>query len=336
MKKTLLNLALVATLASVSAQGISTVAAFDDFMDGNKANPGVDPYAVEDKDHFAWDTLANAPSTTKKAYKGIYWWVKAAKGLDFSWKRAGDGVLAYSINQAEGAYEPFGVGFGQYAESASATKSSFYTLDLTNNANVELKFKNLSGSPLKITLQLQDVDSTTIGYDVANAADAPGNLYMYDIKKELTDGSVTAEQTLSFDFANATGSEYVFNSESAYGCKDKAVLKDKATTGFKYDKVKAVVITVTNYAQLGADKCYGREAVSITDGKFVITSLKIGDQTTVVGVSDEIIANFKDEVVTVYNFSGAYVAQGNVADLNLTPGFYIFKSASKAVKTFVK
>jgi len=120
MKKTLLNLALVATLASVSAQGVNATAAYDDFKDGNKANPGIDPYSVEQKGVLLWDTLTNAPGT-KNAYMGIYWWKKAKTGgLDFTSTRDGSGKSVYTINQVYGGYEPFGVGFGEYAASATA------------------------------------------------------------------------------------------------------------------------------------------------------------------------------------------------------------------------
>jgi len=350
MKKTLLNLALVATLASVSAQGINTVGAYDDFAKTSQ-------YSVISTEMLL-DSTTHVGNPAKKAYKGIFWWTKPATGgLNFTKTRLGDGKQSYVATQAASAYEPLGVGFGTYAKSATPGDSSFFTVDLSNNAVVSFTIKNTSGADQLFKVGLSDINDTLLnayatplaGYNNAGAAkgdiatednaahDAP--YYQYELNITVKKDST---KNVSIDFKGAAHVFYKLNVDGTVrtsggniGCKDVGYYSPAST--FNFAKVKAFTITPLNSEGTNSGPypdCYGQK--ELTAGTFEVTNFRIGDVSGIVGVSDEIIANFKDEVVTVYNFSGAYVAQGNVADLNLASGFYIFKSASKAVKTFVK
>jgi len=341
MKKTLLNLALVATLASVSAQGVNATAAYDDFAKASQ-------YSVISTE-MLWDSLTHTGNAAKKAYKGIFWWTKRAdgKGLDFTKTRAGDGKQSYVANQADGAYEPLGVGFGTYAKTA--TDSALFTLDLTANKTVSFTLTNNTSASLLFKVGLQDAnDSLLNGYGVQygtynkttdnggkgdislEANDGTGPMYLYELNIVVPKNS---SENVSIDFSGAVSIFYKLNAVNE--CKDQAYYA--LTNKFDFSKVKAFTITPLAAEGVGdgsKGNCYRQPL--LTAGAFDISNFKIGDVTPLVGVSDEIIANFKDEVVTVYNFSGAFVAQGNVADLNLASGLYIFKSASKAKKVYVK
>lgn len=330
MKKTILTIASLALAFSMNAQGISDKAAYDDFKSKS-------PIAVVTTE-TSWDTLNNAPGTAK-AYKGIYFWEKAKSGgLDFSKTRSGNGVLAYTANQAESAYEPSGVGFGEYAKDGVKTP---FTLDLTSNSVVSFTVKNTSSVKMEFRVALQDINDTTLNayavnsdYTDATASDLDitgSGFYKNELRIVV---EAAASKNVSIDFSKGA---HVYYKVGETGCKnvEYATLNDK----FNFAKVKAFTITPLNEEGTGDGsfpKCWGK--VALVSGTYEISNFKIGDQTTIVGVSDEIITEFKSGKVNAYNLStGALVASGSVEEVaaNLENGVYVFKQGSLTKKVAI-
>lgn len=362
MKKTLLNLALVASLGFTFGQnpGLNEVAAYDDFLDGSPFVTGNNPYAKL-TDLPYWNDTTKATVANKKAYKGIYWWVDQAanSGLDFTWTRT-NGKLSYSsVNQAASAYEPLGVGFGSYYNATTDTSAPF-TVDLTSNKKVSLKINNTFSSDIEFAIALQDANGNLLNSGARGLkVDQWADFYGKEITTVANDGTgrvdlfeirflVEAGQTKQFNF-DYDSSSYVYYTTKTTGatneCKNQGFYKTKANSGFDFTKVAGVTITPLNATGWNETNtpngdpsvfpyCYGK--LALTNATFDIVDFKLGNVASIVGISDETIASFNNETVTVYNFSGAVVAQGNLADLDLTAGFYILKSASKTQKIMIK
>lgn len=349
MKKTLLNLVAFAALgvAFGQAPGLNAVAAFDDFKDGTVFVPGNNAYSVLTEEIY-WNDTTKQAVISKKAYKGIYWWEKGLVGLDFAWMR-NDGKLSYSaVNQAESKYEPLGVGFGTYASSATADTATPFTVDLSNNKKLSLTIANTSTTDMEFRVGLQDINGnmlngmtrnaagTELTTEVADANGAYANVYMYEILFTIAAG---ASRTFNYDFDSSSYIYYTtLTPNSTTECENQGHYKTIATSGFDFTKVKGITITPLNAAGTGIGdfpQCWGKLALAA--GTFDITDFKLGDVSTIVAsISDDVINNFKNEVVTVYNITGSVVATGDIETLNLQSGFYILKSASKTQKVVIK
>lgn len=345
MKKTILTIASLLSVASFAqVQGISNVAANDLFQDGSSFVEGNNPVAVV-TDKIAWNDTTKAPNAAKKAYKGIYWWTDGATGgLDFSSVR-NTGKLSYTLTQPLRSYEPIGVGFGEYAETETSTTSSKFTLDLSANAEMSVTIKRTSDAPFRVEFQLQDANGKklTANKEVLSSENGGSGANLYDDAGRiqlLFSAESSAEQTLTYNWKNAVYGYYTAGTDNSkdeptFTCTNVQNVELPSVTNFAYDKVVAVTMTFTSTVE-SADDCYRHQG--LTGATFEISSFKLGDVSTIVGVSDEIIAEFKSGKVNAYNLStGALVASGSVEEVavNLENGVYVFKQGSLTKKVAI-
>lgn len=271
-----------------SAAGTVTSGAFDDFST-------VDPVATE-------VACENEVGTANSAYAGIYWWegstatasggsggcTIALDGEDCSTSfvsskqtRAVGGEV-YNITQPYGSFEPIGVSFGTYDNGAGGSLP--FALDLTGDANMSITFQASGGDPLepdaseevKVTFQLQDVNTATTGRALSLMStftgNAGGEFWRNDIGFAHDNGngtvSVNADHTFTFDWATAKTSVLNANGTTTYE-------GGPATGGlFELDKVIAVTITVTNGTRRNSgDNSYDPYSWK---GTFTIKDFQIG------------------------------------------------------------
>jgi len=321
MKKTILSLALATSALFVSAQnpGLSTTAAFDDFATS-------DPYSVATTE-LGFDVATNT-AKTETTSKGIFWWtddVTDPTGLDYSWTK-GAGAFSVQIDKPYANYGPIGVGFGIYAASAAATVSSPFTLDLSNNAILSITLKAaVDTTDANVLFQLKDADGTVLYIDKAVAAD-PTNPWKFQVG--LADNNVgNYTDALGKLRANNTSVTFTYDFKNALPGAYPDFAADNST--FDYSKVIELAIFFTNSHESSDNKPYPLH------NTFQITSFKLGDITTIspLGVaSDEVAAN-NNEVVSVYDMMGKFVATGKLKELGLESGkLYVVKSGNKSRK----
>lgn len=316
MKKTLLSLAFATSTLFASAQikpGLSDVAVYDDFAT-------VDPYSVE-------TTELSFEDVTKPAYKGIYWWtddVTDPTDLDYSWTR-GTGSLIMKVDKPYANYKPVGVGFGNYAASASATSATPFSLDLSSNATLEITLKAaVDTANIDVLFQLKDADGTILYVDKGALTMAETEPYKYQVG--LADnnngsyvgglGKLLADNnpvTFTYDFKNALPGAYP-NFE-----------KDNST--FDFEHVTELSIFFTNSKQDASYKPLPLHA------NIEITNFKLGDVATITGLEDNFLTENRNEVVSVYDMMGKLVATGKLKELGLESGkLYVVKSGNKSRK----
>jgi hypothetical protein len=323
MKKTLLSLAIVSSALFVSAQtpGISTTAAFDDFMT-------TDPYTATTTE-LGFDDVTKT-AKTEMATKGIFWWTDAVTdpaGFDYSWTR-GTGSLMVKLDKPYGNYDPMGLGFGNYAASASATTSTPFSIDLSANAVLSITLKAVTDTAqMSVLFQLKDAKGTVLYIDKAVALE-PTAQYKYQVgfadnNKGNYDGAKgnlkpnNTAVTFTYDFKNALPGSYPnFEADNS---------------SFDYTKVTELAIFFTNAHQNAADNSYAPFPLHTS---VEITNLKLGDVTSIVaGISSDEVAANNNEVVSVYDMMGKFVATGKLKELGLESGkLYVVKSGNKSRK----
>lgn len=317
MKKTILSLALVATALFVSAQnpGLSEVAAFDDFAT-------TDNYGMLTED-TKWDDATKAPVVGEKAFKGIIWGTKAGLASN---TRLGDGKISYAITQDTGAYEPFVVLIGSYADGAA---EKFYSLDLSNDANLSFSIKNSGTKTVRVSVQVRDADNNTLVYMAEAATAKQDDSWQYQL------GFVQGETT---PLAPGATGNFTYNLKTAIVGSGTNSQTISPTIAFNFAKVTMVLITVVNHANTDAPSTnprYHYAPFAITDYPVEISNFKIGDVSTIMPLgltTDEVAAN-NNQVVSVYDIMGKFVATGKLKELGLEAGkLYVVKSGNKSRK----
>jgi len=323
MKKTLLSLAFIASALFASAQnpGLSSTAVFDDYMT-------TEPYSIPTTE-IGFDEVLKI-AKTETAVKGIFPWTDdASNTVDYTWVRNGDGKLTYTITKPYGSYDPIGIGFGSYAASATATTPSLFTIDLSNNATLEITISKKDTAKIKVLFQLVDINKKALYIDKKVATDAT-NPWKYQLgynDNAVYNGEVVGAKptfsaddtpvTLTYDFKNALPGSYP-NFDA-----------DNST--FDYSKVTSLQIFVTNAHENSAD---GSKPYPLNNSILEITSFKLGDVSTIVaGLEDNFLFANANEVVSVYDMMGKFVASGKLNTLGLESGkLYVVKSGNKTRK----
>lgn len=335
MKKTLLNLSVIASLIASAqfATGVNghltDVAAYDDFKDADVLyTPGVTEYSYEtDK--------VDADSAHKKAYKGIYWTEATGTVNGFvanKFRDSANSKIVYTYTQTLNRYEPFLAVFGSYKEGATLQK---FSLDLSDNATLSFKVKNLSDTAtIKFTLQLQDINGASLAFLPSVVGDE--DLYY--------NHNIGYSQGESDPLAPGDSAEFSFDFLTAVPANTTTNRPDQ-TVVFDYAHVTAVTFTAVNNNNTGNvsgthDQPGDYNPLPLVNQKLEISNFRLGDQTklaVVASINDEqIVNNFGNEVITVYNMTGSIIATGTVETLSLNSGFYILKSASKTQKVVIK
>lgn len=277
--------------------------------------------------------------------------------------RSGDGELAYTVSQPHGLFSPqVGVTFGSGKSLDLTGASSLHLkigikMDLTTLSTVastakgiKLKFvlKDANGTGIDAkgilggtTNQWKDelyvlIDKTgkfTISPDLSktsppitfDATTTPGVTYVTinfnnagtDIGYEAVYPKLTDESyTIAEDCVSSTKGDQGVNGASA------------PKTGFDATKVAGFALTFLQAEQIAGD-CYFN--TTLTDLKFSLTEFQLGNTT--LGIeSDELLAN-RNEVVSVYDMMGKFVATGKLKELGLESGkLYVVKSGDKSRK----
>jgi hypothetical protein len=316
MKKTILSLALVASALFASGQaipGLSATAAYDDFAT-------TDSYGMETED-TKWDDVTKAPVVGEKAFKGIVWGTKAGVA---SSTRLGDGKISYAITQDTGAYEPFVVLFGSYADGAS---EKFYSLDLSNDANLSFSIKNAGTKTVRVSVQVRDVDNNTLVYRSGAATAIQDDSWQYQL------GFVQGETT---PLAPSATGNFTYDLKTAIVGSGPNSTTISPSIAFNYAKVTMVLITVVNHANTNApspNPRYNYAPFAITDYPIEISDFKLGDVSTITSVEDNFLAANNNQVVSVYDMMGKFVATGKLKELGLESGkLYVVKSGNKSRK----
>jgi len=363
MKKLLLSALVLGLGLSVNAQtevpGLGKTGAWDDFVSEteyqNEASAG----------------QFNVDKSGAIAYTGLYWWQDNDAATPFASTNTRSGnKLNYTISQAAGAYEPFGVGFGQFVTTATGTDTTDFTVDLSKNAVVSFKINNSGTSDIEVKVQIQDANGIALAFDKAVKTGKLGdddlaNLYKYEIGATQSGtygagskGKVLAGESLNFsyDFMNAVSAEFVLNPSSEFGCKNTPKYVCTDGTCFDYTKVKALTITVVNATGLtpAADNCYGK--VALTDYPVSLENVVIGTKPTGTGLFDFSSKNAFDVTpnpasttvsfgkrltnVAVYNAQGILVETlATASELNVSSykaGVYFINAAEGTARVLVK
>ncbi len=173
---------------------------------------------------------------------GIYIWGQPTltNGFQSIVDRTG-GKFNASITQAAGAYNSFGISFGD--SNGDGTGKPYY-IDLSGDKTFSADFINNSDSTLKIRMTIQDSAAKEIDTYAAYSLDAgtfSDVAWMYVVELEALPHS-----TVSFSPSNKYPNTYAGGAKSDYGTKSY-------TTGFDFTRVKGIYFTVTNS---GHDKYY--------------------------------------------------------------------------------
>jgi hypothetical protein len=283
--------------------GLNYEAGYDDFKDGNDFVAGVNEYSFE--------TNLPASGGSGNAYMGLYWTEQNVGLFNAIKTRLGDGILRYSITQAQGKYEPFLVVFGEYL-------SGKLTMNLSQNAVVKFKFRNDGTETIRLIVQLQDANGVQLAFDKAVLSDL-ANPWKYNIgfvqgQTSPVDPQTTVE--FEYDFKDAVPSDY----DPLTGTGGANPDPNKT---FDFSKVTGVTFTIVNHQSTGAPN-YEPLAISNYPVQFV-DYFKIGDMTT--SINDQDVISYTNELVTVYDMMGNVVARGKYDELNLAKGrTYLIKS----------
>ena len=242
MKNKILIMTTLCSLVAFSqTQWITPTGALEAFSDGLESTSEVDP-VTEETSLMAWDAKNSTAIPNQHAFRGIYW--SQSDGTDTSlvyksqFERLGNGKLTYKLTQQEGATKPIRISFGAYADTVTATKSKPFTLDLSQNSKLELKFINASWEDLMVSLKLKDINDVTLQtYNEYLEDPDDSSLYKYLISNYVPRSGLE-ETYLVVDFSQTNGSEYVFSPLSTYGCYDLPLRKNMKQTGFDFTQVK--------------------------------------------------------------------------------------------------
>lgn len=345
---------------SAMAQGITTKAAYDDFM---VASEFATEYSIK-RDGFA----AFPCTSLDTAYMGIFTYASkddATIKLDVK-RDTVNGELDLQVTQNKAAYEPFGFIFGSYCETA-AEKS--FGLDLSDNAMLSLvlsidsvnRFEELvDGDPtgdagIQIKIQAEDGNGKSIAFDKDYDPASPGDFWMHEIGitgdggqsgNNFNNGSNYVSQgdvvTIQYDLKRGVvaGSDDKPDVDGVFYYSNVVALKitfssnNKDKTDDKYDPYKLYTEVSIQTFQLG--DVFGEglgDAVGLTDGvEKLTTSLYPNPASSLVNFSEEL------ENVSVYNTQGIQVysaSKANSVDVSsFESGVYFIKS-SKGSSSFV-
>ncbi len=195
-----------------------------------------------------------------------------------------------------------------YVEGSVAAGDSNY-VGGTGNAN----FQAAPNDPTLFGINLINMNTATFSFKYLT--DALANV---DIDFESAVGTTSnLVGTAKFAIAPFLGISTVDTTLSVFKSATGAALSAADWATVNKITIKFSLLTKTGSIKAVLDE------ITITDGS--LTSL-----------SDEIAQNFKNEEVKVYTIAGALVASGLVQDLDLTSGFYIIKSATRADKVIIK
>lgn len=326
MKKTILSLAIVSSALFASAQipGINATAAFDDFAT-------VEQYGKLTED-TKWDDATNAPVVGEKAFRGIVWGSKAAEEStpenptgSNSFVRSGDGVIKYAITQDTGAYDPFVVLPGTYA---SGSTKAFYTLDLSADANLAFTIKNAGTKDIRASIQVEDINGLKLSYIAESVTDTKVDYYNYQL------GYV---QGKSAAIPAGVSKDYSYDLKTAIpgSLADNSVILPN-NSDFDFSQVKIILITIIDDANTAAAspiKKYNYAPFGITNYPIEISNFKLGDVSTITSLEDNFLTANNNEVVSVYDMMGKFVATGKLKELGLEAGkLYVVKSGNKSRK----
>lgn len=289
MKKILLTLGFAAATLAASAQGVSDVAAYDDFAK--------EEFYSRETTKLNVDSAAINKSAA--AFEGVFWGKSAVVGgfnANFV-RNTTNKSIDYTVSTVLGKYEPIWMGFGGYVDAIGGTEKPF-TIDLSNNSVLKLTVTNSGPVAVRFSIQVQDIDDTTLGF-ISGAEQA--TFYEYNIGAVQGQSSAIpslGSVDLEFDLSTCIVSAV------PVGGGDPLVLADAK---FDYSKVKALLFTVVADENTG-DALTGPKwaPLALTDHAISISNLKVGDIST--GVADETISTSK-QLSNIYNIQGVEVSK---------------------------
>jgi len=281
--------------------------------------------------------------------------------LKSSQTRNGDGVVTFTVSQPHGLFIPqVGVTFGKGKSLNLTGASSLYLkigfqMDLVSLAATQT---SVSSDGIKVKFSLKDAND--VGIDSKGALAGKNNQYLDEIfvvidktgkftvpaslKNTITLDATTTPGvtyvTLNFNdvgtdkgyeaiYPKLTDVEYVDNENCVGDLTGDGGIKGASNPklGFDATKVAGFALTFLQNQQLAGD-CYFK--TTLTDLTFSITDFQLGNST--LAVADEEVFN-NNEVVSVYDMMGAFVATGKLKELGLESGkLYVVKSGNKSRK----
>jgi hypothetical protein len=284
---------------------VNYVSGYDDFMDAFP-QPGIQEYS------FQTNLPAQGPGN---AWMGLYWSEGPFGSFNSVKERHSNGMLRYHITQPQGAYIPFQITFGTWANGP-------LTMNLSQNSMVGFKIMNPENDTLKLYVRLQDINGVELTFDNAVLSDMQNTWKYYTgFVEGMTEPLKPYEvKEFFYDFSKAVPRD--MNNGSI----------PNPSLQFDYSQVKAVLFTLVNFKNTGAPT-WQPLPLSNYPISFVEYFI-IGDIRT--SFIDRSLANLKDEVVSVYDMVGNLIASGKFSEINLTEGKMYIVKYGNSVKKILK
>ena len=219
---------------------------------------------------------ASCGTATAAAAAGIYWFEDRDAATPFKAEatRTGNGTLQYLISQPQKSYNVIGFNFGEYCQGTTKQK---YTLDLTQNAVLQLTVAApaTNTATLDLKFQMKDADGTVIAINKTFLTETvAANWYKYEIGfsknhlapdyLSLAPGTTT---NFSFDFKNTLSIKNPNNPNFPTDI-------NLNNTDFDFSKVVEVVIIPVNKLDTGTPNY---DPLAFTDQKIIFSGLKLGN-----------------------------------------------------------
>ena len=196
---------------------------------------------------------------------------------------------------------------------------------MSQNAVLSFSFKNAGTKVVRLSVQVQDIDDTSLVY-LKGAVQA--DYYNWNIGFVQGNAKPAVAPGTTVDFS--------------YDLKDAVVGLPgnivAPNAKFDYSKVKAVLLTVVDDTPVDpnnvvpAKRDYRPKAIK--DYPVEFSNFKLGDVMTITSINNEqVTSSSSEEIVSAYDMLGNFVGTGKIKELGLESGkVYIVKSSSQTRK----
>ncbi len=251
-------------------------------------------------DDFSTDTDYTDPNGNG----GIYWWPPSGTSTIYELTRnSANKSLDVTVNQAAGAYEPFGMSFGDT-----------YAFDFSQDLTYEVTIKNDCNKPIFARLAAKDANGKFVSL---NGVPAAADAWKYSIDIKIDAGGTGTI------IKNAMNDNNIALSGTFDGGSDVAWVGGVATILTDFDKTKVAGFQLTIIDA-------SANPPGALSGVIHITKARVGNVNCVVGVNE---TSAKNNYFTIYPnpvTNGVLNFNGTVSDI------YIYNAAGQMVKSVYK
>ena len=321
MKKTILTVAFAASALFASAQGIKSMSpgyAVDNFKTTTEVSDAVD----NNLGIFFYKDSINTAIPTDSLKVGDVRTIKGTGTYSQKTVRLGNGSLDFTYSQPYNKFinTGFQVGKGKSIDIATNPK---FKIEIASSSNEDIYFKinlkdamgNILDSKGSSAKKSGDWYKDEFGFILGSTGASLSSNASPVLTSAITISNSAGKATITFNFGGGYRANY------GTGKAD--------STSFDFTKVSEVQLTPLSNKQNDKDGSYDR--FSLKAATFAISYVGLGDFVTSIN-EDATISN-SNEVVSVYDMMGKFVATGKLNELGLEAGkLYVVKSGNKSRK----